>query len=184
VVTLRSVLIRPARPEDAEAIVCLLDPYVADGIVLPRTAAEVRAAAVDFLVAEREHGVVGAVAVRDYGHYLVEIRSLVVATTVAGRGLGSALVAAAVDLARQRGARRVFALTLRPALFERQHFLQVDRDLFPQKVWADCSNCPKRSRCDEVAVAMDLQRTTASDSTTGAGTGGSAAAAVAGGGLV
>lgn len=155
--TLPSALIRPALPEDAEAVVSLLDPYVADGIVLPRTADEVRASVGDFLVAARDGQVVGAVAVRDYGYYLVEIRSLVVSTAVAGQGLGSALVAAAVDLARRRGARRVFALTLRPGLFERQHFLQVDRDLFPEKVWADCSKCPKRCRCDEVAVALDLR---------------------------
>ena len=154
--TLRSVLIRPAQPEDAPAIVGLLDPYVADGIVLPRTVDEVRAGAGEFLVAAMDQRVIGAVAIRDYGNYLVEIRSLVVATANAGRGLGSDLVAAAVELARQRGARRVFALTLRPGLFERQHFLQVDRDLFPQKVWADCINCPKRTRCDEVAVALDL----------------------------
>jgi amino-acid N-acetyltransferase len=155
-VTLRSVPIRPARPEDAAAIVSLIDPHVADGIVLPRTIDEVRTGASDFLVADVDRRIVGAVAIRDYGHYLIEIRSLVVSTTVAGQGLGSALVAAAVDLARQRGARRVFALTLRPGLFERQHFLQVDRDLFPQKVWADCIQCPKRCRCDEVAVALDL----------------------------
>lgn len=157
-VTLPSALIRPAQPEDAAAIVGLLDPYVAGGIVLPRTVAEVRAAAGDFLVAEMDQRVVGAVAIRDYGNYLVEIRSLVVSASRAGQGIGSDLVVAAVELARQRGARRVFALTLRPGLFERQHFLQVDRDLFPQKVWADCINCPKRCRCDEVAVALDLNR--------------------------
>jgi len=148
--------IRPAQPADAEAIVGLLDPYVADGIVLPRTPAEVRAQAADFLVAQADGRVVGAVALRDYGNYLHEIRSLVVDPALAGQGLGSQLVSAAVELARQRGARRVFALTLRPRLFERLHFLLVDRDLFPQKVWADCSNCPKRCRCDEVAVAVDL----------------------------
>ena len=155
--TLRSALIRPALPADAEAVVGLLDPYVADGIVLPRTADEVRASVGDFLVAELELRVVGAVAIRDYGNYLVEIRSLVVSAAVSGQGLGTRLVAAAVDLARQRGARRIFALTLRPGLFERQRFVQVDRDLFPQKVWADCSKCPKRCRCDEVAVAIDLR---------------------------
>jgi amino-acid N-acetyltransferase len=93
---------------------------------------------------------------RDYDGYLVEVRSLVVLPELAGQGLGSRLLAAAVDEARRRGAQRVFALTLRPGLFERQHFLQVDRDLFPQKVWADCIRCPKRNRCDEVAVVLDL----------------------------
>jgi amino-acid N-acetyltransferase len=155
-VPLNAVAIRPAGPGDAEAIVSLLDPYVADGIVLPRTAAEVRAAVGDFLVAAVAERVVGSVALRDYGVLLVEVRSLVVHPDLAGQGLGSRLLAAAVAEARRRGARRVFALTLRPGLFERQHFLQVDRDLFPQKVWADCIRCPKRNRCDEVAVALDL----------------------------
>ncbi len=148
--------IRPALAADAAAIVALLQPYVPAGIVLPRSEDEVRAASGDFLVAEADGRAVGAVALRDYGSYLVEIRSLVVHPDLAGKGLGSALVAAAVDLARERGARRVFALTLRPQLFERLGFLLVERDLFPQKVWNDCSTCPKRERCDEVAVAMDL----------------------------
>ncbi len=154
-----TVSIRPAAPGDAEAVVGLLDPYVADGIVLPRTAAEVRAQAGDFLVAEAGGRLIGAVALRDYGNYLVEVRSLVVHPDYAGHGVGSQLVGAAVELARQRGARRVFALTLRPRLFERLGFLLVDRDLFPQKVWADCIKCPKRCRCDEVAVAVDLNDT-------------------------
>ena len=151
-----SVRIRPARPQDAEAIVSLLDPYVGEGIVLPRTPDEVQAQYGDFLVLETADRLVGAVALRDYGNYLMEIRSLVVHPGLAGQGLGSRLVSAAVELARQRGARRVFALTLRPGLFERQQFVLVERDLFPQKVWADCIKCLKRERCDEVAVARDL----------------------------
>jgi len=141
----------------------LLGPYVPEGIVLPRSADEVRAAIGDFLVADLGGRVVGSVALRDYGGLLMEIRSLVVHTDLAGKGLGTRLVAAAVEEARRRGARRVFALTLRPGLFERLRFVPVDRDLFPQKVWADCSRCPKRNRCDEVAVTMDLgQRATGS----------------------
>jgi amino-acid N-acetyltransferase len=27
-------------------------------------------------------------------------------------------------------------------------------DLFPQKVWLDCVKCPKRDRCDEIAVIL------------------------------
>lgn len=155
--SLSSVVIRTAVPEDAEAIKGLLEPYVADGTVLPRSTDEIRAAAADFLVAEADGRPVGSVALREYGPLLVEIRSLVVRADMAGRGLGSRLVTAAVAEARRRGARRVFALTLRPGLFERLGFVQVDRDLFPQKVWADCRLCPKRERCDEVAVGLDLR---------------------------
>ncbi|MBN2451252.1 MAG: GNAT family N-acetyltransferase [Lentisphaeria bacterium] len=151
-----SVAIRPGRLDDAEAVAALLEPYIARQIVLPRSAADIRRHIANFLVAERDGEVIGAVAVRDFGGGLEEIRSLVVREAAAGAGLGSRLVAAAVELARQRGATRVFALTLRPGLFERQHFLPVDKSLFPQKVWSDCILCPKRYRCDEIAVLLDL----------------------------
>ena len=99
-----SLHMRPARPEDAEAIVALLEPYVAKEIVLPRTPEDIRARIANFLVAEQAGQVVGAVAARDFGGGLYEVRSLVVHPDVAGAGLGSRLVEAAVELARSRGA--------------------------------------------------------------------------------
>lgn len=151
-----TVEIREARTADAEAIVALLDPYVIHEIVLPRTRDEVRDHIGNFLVATSADTLVGAVAVRDFGDGLQEIRSLVVSPDYAGAGLGSRLVEAAVSLATQRGATRAFALTVRPRLFIRQGFESVDMSLFPQKVWSDCVNCPKRDRCDEVAVQLRL----------------------------
>ena len=148
--------IRAARNDDADAIVALLGPYVLQEIVLPRTADEIRKSIGNFLVATAGHRVVGAVAVRDFGDGLQEIRSLVVSPECTGAGLGSRLVDAAVSLAAQRDATRVFALTMRPRLFARQGFESVDMDLFPQKVWSDCVKCPKRDRCDEVAVQLQL----------------------------
>ena len=150
--------IGPARIDQAEEIAGLLAPYVKQGIVLPRPPSDVRDHIAGFLVATIRERVVGAVAVRDFGRGLQEVRSLVVHPDVAGGGLGSRLVTAAVDLAQERGATRVFALTMRPRLFERLHFVQVDKSMFPQKVWSDCIKCPKRFCCDEVAVVLDLAR--------------------------
>jgi amino-acid N-acetyltransferase len=154
----KTISIVPARPEQAEAISSLLTPYVKQGIVLPRPPNDVRDNIANFLVAVDGDRVVGSVAVRDFGHGLHEVRSLVVHPDAAGCGLGSRLVASAVALAEKRGATRVFALTMRPRLFERLHFVQVDKAMFPQKVWSDCIKCPKRFCCDEVAVMLDVAR--------------------------
>jgi len=144
-----------AAPEDAEAIVGLLQPYVPLGIVLPRTAEEIRRRHADFLVARDGGRIVGTVALRDFGAGLQEIRSLVVDAAHAGHGLGSRLIAAAVLAAAASGAERVFALTLRPHLFSRLGFREADVDLFPQKVWLDCAKCPKRDCCDEIALILE-----------------------------
>ena len=150
----RNIDIRAARDNDAEPIVALLNPYVDQELVLPRTSAEIRDHIANFLVAETAGELLGAVALRDFGEGLHEIRSLVVAPAHAGAGLGSRLVDAAVALARQRGAARIFALTMRPRLFVRLGFDIVGMEHFPEKVWSDCLNCPKRDRCDEVPVLM------------------------------
>ena len=146
---------RPAQEEDAERIAALLVPYAREGLVLPRSAAEIRGHIADFLVTERGGLVLGCVALRDYGRGLHEVRSLVVAPEAAGHGIGTQLVNAAVHLARTREASRVFALTLRPHLFCRLGFVEVDKTMFPQKVWLDCARCLKRDQCDEVAVLLD-----------------------------
>lgn len=167
------VRIRAARPSDAAAVAALLRPYARAGLVLPRPAGEIAAQAGSFLVAYRVRRrdsrgrgdgtpvgrapVVGCVSVRDYGTGLVEVRSLAVAASGAGKGLGTRLVRRAVGLAHTFGARRVFALTLRPHLFERLGFRVVEKERFPEKVWADCRLCAKRERCDEIAVLLDLR---------------------------
>lgn len=151
--------IRKAVADDAAAVAALLDPYVPEGLVLPRPPADILRHIDNFLVAENDGGrVVGSVALRDFGNGLEEVRSLVVHPYSAGHGLGSELVRRAVSMAVGRGATRVFALTMRPKIFERLHFLQVGMSMFPQKVWSDCVQCPKRDACDEVALLLDLER--------------------------
>ena len=50
----------------------------------------------------------------------------------------------------------VFALTRQPLFFLRLGFVPTDKAHFPLKVWADCSRCPRREACDEVAVGLRL----------------------------
>ncbi|MBT3375899.1 MAG: GNAT family N-acetyltransferase [Lentisphaerae bacterium] len=146
-----------AQPSDAPAIADLLEPYAEMGVVLPRPAGEIGEHIGNFLVAREVGEVLGAVALRDFGDGLHEVRSLVVDSGCVGRGVGSQLIKAAVDLAIARAARSVFTLTLRPGLFQRAGFELVDMERFPQKVWSDCAQCRKRHCCDEVALLLSLE---------------------------
>ncbi len=100
--------------------------------------------------------VVGCAALELVWRDLAEIKSLAVADAQRGRGVGTALVRAALDEARKLGLARVFALTREQRFFEKLSFRTVPKDTLPHKVWTDCVRCPLQANCDEVAVVMDL----------------------------
>jgi amino-acid N-acetyltransferase len=87
---------------------------------------------------------------------MAELKSLAVPEDVQSRGVGSLLVRAAVEEARRIGLQRVFALTYRPAFFERLGFVQADVMTLPRKVWNECYRCPKFPSCNEIALTIDL----------------------------
>jgi amino-acid N-acetyltransferase len=95
--------ITPAGPADLPAILDLLTASK-----LPRAGIEEHLAST--LVARADSDVVGSAALELYGSAAL-LRSVAVATRLRGRGLGAALTAAALDLARRRGVRTVYLLT-------------------------------------------------------------------------
>jgi len=121
----------------------------------------------DWLVAEDPDAepddprVVGCGSLVPLTETLVELRSLAIHESQHGRGLGSRLVLALVDLARAYGYPQICALTLRENFFIRLGFELVDRWSISPKVWQACIYCPKFHRCDEVAVLMNLTETAA-----------------------
>ena len=54
------------------------------------------------------------------------------------------------------GIYRVFTLTCRAHFFARLGFVPVEKEQLPQKVWADCINCPKFPECNEEALIMEM----------------------------
>jgi amino-acid N-acetyltransferase len=72
------------------------------------------------------------------------------------KGVGTAVVNACIDEARQLGLKRVFCLTYKPDFFGRFGFRVVDKSQLPHKVWGDCVKCVKFPDCDEIAMIMEL----------------------------
>lgn len=153
-----TIHIGPARDQDPDAIAALLVPYVEQKIVLPRSPDDIRRHLPNFLAARlNDDEVVGSIALRDFSDGLQEIRSLVVRRDFAGKGLGTLLIQAAIDMARARQAKKIFTLTVRPNLFLRLGFVSAPMSDFPEKVWSDCLACPKRHCCDEVALVLPIR---------------------------
>ena len=134
-------MIRPARAGDAVAIAAL-DDATWSFDVTPSPRSSVPSSIDGMLVAEDDGEIVGYVAVGratrlESNQHVADIRGLAVAPDHQGRGLGRALVQAALDAARERGARKVTLRLLAPntaarALYESCGFVVegVRRDEF------------------------------------------------------
>lgn len=110
----------------------------------------------DFFVAADGGRLLGCCALAVLTSDLAEIRSLAVVDEASGRGVGRALVDACLSEARRLGLRRVFALTLVPAFFERCGFTLTSLGRLPEKSTSECPVCPKRFACDEQAMVIHL----------------------------
>jgi amino-acid N-acetyltransferase len=158
--------IRPAREEDVPHIVALVNHFAGQNLMLPRTEESVHRTLADWLVAvpmtpdgaatPDAPPVVGCGALVPLTDTLVEVRSLAIHASQHGKGLGSVIVQALIDMAREREYHQVCALTLRENFFTRLGFHVVDRWSISPKVWQACIYCPKFHRCDEIAVLMNL----------------------------
>jgi len=128
------MLVRTATPSDAATIKALIDLYVSDGTLLPRTAEFIRERAADFLVAVDDDGaIVGCVHLEEYAPSLAEIRSLAVDPRAHGKGIGGALVRAAEELAERRELRTLFAVSNSERFFRAcgylpRHIPELDRE--------------------------------------------------------
>lgn len=150
--------LRKATIPDVKAIHRLLMDCANKRLLLPRSFGELYSHLRDFIVAEdtQTGEVVGCCALTITWEALAEVRSLVVAESAQGQGLGRRLVEFCVSDALTFGVYKVFALTYQVAFFQKLGFKEVSKDVLPQKVWADCLKCPQFPECDEVAMMIEL----------------------------
>jgi N-acetylglutamate synthase-like GNAT family acetyltransferase len=150
--------VRRGTAADVPAVARIVAHWARVGENLPRTEAELVAAADDGLmaVALRERLVVACAILAPYDGVLAEIRSVGVDPRLQGGGAGSAVVRHLVADAALRNLRTVFVLTRAPGFFDRLGFVRTTIDTLPDKIRRDCIRCPRIDRCDEIAMVRPL----------------------------
>jgi len=139
---------------DVKIIHQLISEQAQKGHILPRAISDLYSQVRDFSLSVDDSAgeIVGCGALHIVWEDLAEIRSLAVQTSCQGRGLGTRLVETLLEESRAMGVKKVFVLTFRPALFERLGFEQMEKNLLPHKIWADCIRCTRFPECGEIAL--------------------------------
>jgi N-acetylglutamate synthase-like GNAT family acetyltransferase len=106
-----SIVIRPADGRDIRPLAELIEPFVQQRILLPRTIDELALLLPNYFVAEADGKIVGCAALEIYSSKLAEVRSLVVKPGFQGHGVGKRLVEACVNRAREERILEVMAIT-------------------------------------------------------------------------
>jgi amino-acid N-acetyltransferase len=149
---------KPAIAEAAE-IRNLIDPFVKEGLILPRSLHSVYTSIRDFWVytsGDDTTSIKGCCALHISWADIAEIRTLAVCRECQGKGDGAGLVDACLKEARNLGLKKVFTLTYVPDFFKKLGFIEVDKAKLPNKIWADCIHCQYFPDCREIALIYDL----------------------------
>ena len=148
------VLVRPARTTDVRAIRSFIDQYSSDGRLLSKATVTIFEAVPEFLVAELDGEVVGCGAIHVMWEDLAEVRTIAVDPKMVGRGIGSILLAALMDRARDLGVKKVFCLTFMVRFFAAHGFVEIDDTPIDPAVYAQLL----QSYDEGVAEFLGLER--------------------------
>ena len=150
------IVIRTAIVGDVPVMAELINDFASQGQMLPRSHHNLYQCIRAFYVATSQGAVVGCGALQVIWSDLAEVRSLAVDKARQGRGAGQLILESLLNEARDLGLPRIFALTYQQPFFQRMGFQVVPRESLPHKIWADCLDCPKFTKCDETAMMVDL----------------------------
>ena len=148
-------MIRKAVIGDAEKIYSLIHFWAKKRKVLKRSLNAIYEDIRDFWIYENKGKIIGCCALHIVGWQdMAEIKSLVVAKTQQGKGIGTKLVKKCLAEAKTLGIKQIFALTFVPKFFKNLEFKTIDKNQLPHKIWSDCVNCFYFPNCDEQAVIL------------------------------
>jgi amino-acid N-acetyltransferase len=145
-----------ARVSDAASMHQMISHFADKGEMLPRALSEIYEDIRDYFVVRQRDQVIACAALHVTWVDLAEIKSLAVYEKEQNQNIGSLLVQACLEEAKELGIPRVFCLVRKPIFFEKHGFQLIDKMELPQKVWAECYRCPKFPDCDEVALIRRL----------------------------
>ncbi|HEY3535277.1 MAG TPA: amino-acid N-acetyltransferase [Pedococcus sp.] len=147
-------VVRRARAADIRAIRELVRPLADSRVLVSKDAVTYYESLQQFRVAEVDGQLVGCGALHVMWEDLAEIRTLAVAPQAKGTGVGSVLLDALVQDARDLGLRRLFCLTFELDFFTRHGFAPIEGQAVTPEVYAELV----RSYDEGVAEFLDLER--------------------------
>ena len=148
------LVVRPARTSDVRSIRSLIDTYSRDGRLLSKATVTLFEDIQEFLVAELEGEVIGCGALHVMWEDLAEVRTVAVDVEHARQGVGSVILDALVQRARNVGVQRVFCLTFMVRFFQHHGFVEIDDTPVDPSVYAQLL----QSYDEGVAEFLGLER--------------------------
>ena len=148
------IAIRSARTADVRRIRELVQPLAESRVLVSKEWVSYYEGVQEFRVAEVDGEVAGCGALHVMWEDLAEIRTLAVAQEHLGSGVGSTLLSALLDDARELGVRRIFCLTFETEFFGRHGFSEIEGQAVDPEVYAELL----RSYDEGVAEFLDLER--------------------------
>lgn len=106
-----SFQIRSSQPHDQDLILELIEPFVEQRLLIPRSAEEMSDLLGLGFVAVAGDELVGFAAIEIYSRKLAEIQCLAVSSQAHGMGIGSELVAACLNIAKKHQVLEVMAIS-------------------------------------------------------------------------
>ncbi len=155
-----TITVRPARTDDVASIEALIEPFVRQRILLGKDPVVLYEAIQQFVVAEQDGKVVGCGALHVMWRDLGEVRTVAVAESHRGHGVGKAVVSALESNARELGLSRLFCLTFETGFFGARGYEaigEVGQDstaLVTPDVYAELVRSPDEG----IAEFLDLAR--------------------------
>jgi len=151
-------VLRRARISDVKDIQKLVNGFARRHKIIQRSLNDLYDNIRDIFVYESRGRIVGTLSLHVSWEDLAEIRSLAISRASQGKGIGTALINAALEDAAVLGIKRVFSLTYIPGYFHKQGFRDIDKSELPSKIWTDCLNCPLFPECEEEAVIIEINK--------------------------
>jgi amino-acid N-acetyltransferase len=152
-------MIRKALVNEVPEIKKVIEPFVKDGLMLPRSLHSIYTSVRDYWILsdDEEHtSMHGCCALQVCWVDIAEIRTLAVRKEYQRTGAGRTLVKACIEEAEQLGLKQLFTLTYVPEFFTKLGFREVDKSTLHNKIWADCIHCQYFPDCRETALMFEI----------------------------
>jgi len=145
--------IRPARTSDIKGIRALIDSYAPQGRLLTKETVTLYESVQEFTVAIENDQVIGCGALHVLWEDLAEVRTVAIAESLRGKGIGHKILDSIVERAENLGIKRIFCLTFETHFFGAHGFEIIEGTPVDPDVYAELL----RSYDAGVAEFLDLE---------------------------